>query len=191
MDQCWQAHLASRDLKRRVLMVSVILRPTVLKRLPLMGAPFKAAFTDDLGARAERLNEAMGLLAGVAQGMGFRRLTVSSGEWLELLGGLIGQPVVKSVSMKGQVLAEGLTKNQVLFTGKRVEIETSGAQRFGAIFGVKSYPARAWARMLDAPKHRARPRQRRAGGIARRRRAAGERAGSGRDQTTSGTHWGA
>ena len=150
VDRRWQAHLASRDLKRRVLMVSVILRPTALKRLPLMGALFKAAFTDDLGARAERLNEAMGLLAGVAQGMGFRRLTVSSGEWLGLLGGLIGQPVVKSVPMKGQFLAEGLSSSQFLFTGKRVEVETSGTRRFGAIFGVKSYPARTWARMLDA-----------------------------------------
>ena len=34
--------------------------------------------------------------------------------------------------------------------GKRVEIETFGTRRFGAIFGVKSYPARTWARMLDA-----------------------------------------
>eukprot|EP01041_Mallomonas_annulata_P032972 gene32972-55533_t len=51
VDRRWQAHLVSRDLKRRVLMVSVILRPTALKRLPLMGALFKAAFTDDLGAR--------------------------------------------------------------------------------------------------------------------------------------------
>jgi hypothetical protein len=128
-----------------------------LKRLPLMGALVKAAFTDDIGARAERLNEAMGLLAGIAQGMGFRRLTVSSGEWLGLMGGLIGQPVVKSVPMKGQFLAEGLSSSQFLFAGKRVEIETSGTLRFGAIFGVKSYPARTWARMLDALEAEHRP----------------------------------
>ncbi|OZA11112.1 MAG: hypothetical protein B7Y02_09320, partial [Rhodobacterales bacterium 17-64-5] len=46
VDRRWQAHLVSRDLKRRVLMISVILRPTALKRLPLMGALFKAAFAD-------------------------------------------------------------------------------------------------------------------------------------------------
>ncbi len=36
------------------------------------------------------------------------------------------------------------------FAGKRVEIDTGAGQRFGTIFGVKSYPARTWARMLDA-----------------------------------------
>jgi type IV secretion system protein VirB4 len=150
VDRRWQAHLANRGLKRRVLMISLILRPTTLKRLPLMGAIFKAAFSDDMTARAERLNEAMGLLAGVAQGMGFRRLTISSGEWLGYLGGLIGQPVVKALPMKGQFLADSLTTSQFTFRGKQVEIESAGGRRFGTIFGVKSYPARTWARMLDA-----------------------------------------
>lgn len=90
VDTRWQSHLRSRNLKRRVLVLSLILRPTVMKRMPLIGSLFKAAFTDDMSARAERLNEAMGLLAGVCQGLGFRRLTISSGEWLGLLGGLIG-----------------------------------------------------------------------------------------------------
>jgi len=150
VDRRWQAHLANRGLKRRVLMISLILRPTALKRLPLMGALFKAAFSDDMTARAERFNEAMGLLAGVVQGMGFRRLTISSGEWLGYLGGLIGQPVVKTLPMKGQFLADSLTTSQFTFRGKQVEIESVGGHRYGTIFGIKSYPARTWARMLDA-----------------------------------------
>ena len=124
--------------------------PTVLKRVPLIGALFKAAFTGDLGQRIERLNEAMGLLAGACQGLGFRRLTVSSGEWLGLLGVLLGQPMAKVLPMRGQFLAEAVASSQMIFAGKRVEIETSEGMRFGTIFGVKSYPARTWARMLDA-----------------------------------------
>ena len=100
--------------------------------------PEVSAATDDLGARAERLNEAMGLLAGVAQDMGFRRLTISSGEWLGLLGGVIGQPVVKSVPMRGQFLAEGLSSSQFLFTGKHVEIETSGSDEHAAMDALRA-----------------------------------------------------
>ena len=150
VDARWQGHLRARSLKRRVLMVSLILRPTALKRAPLIGALFKAAFTGDLGQRIERLNEAMGLLAGACQGLGFRRLTVSSGEWLGLLGVLLGQPMAKVLPMRGQFLAEAVASSQVTFAGKRVEIESGAGQRFGTIFGVKSYPARTWARMLDA-----------------------------------------
>ena len=131
-------------------MVSLILRPTALKRAPLIGALFKAAFTGDLGQRIERLNEAMGLLAGACQGLGFRRLTVSSGEWLGLLGVLLGQPMAKVLPMRGQFLAEAVASSQMIFAGKRVEMDTGSGTRFGTIFGVKSYPARTWARMLDA-----------------------------------------
>ncbi|OHC56242.1 MAG: hypothetical protein A3D16_18885 [Rhodobacterales bacterium RIFCSPHIGHO2_02_FULL_62_130] len=151
VDTRWQSHLRSRNLKRRVLVLSLILRPTAMKRMPLIGSLFKVAFTDDMSARAERLNEAMGLLAGVCQGLGFRRLTISSGEWLGLLGGLIGQPVAMILPMMGQFLAVSAAGLQATFAGKRVELETgAGTRRFGTIFGVKSYPARTWARMLDA-----------------------------------------
>ena len=150
IDRCWQDHLRGRDLKRRVLMVTLILRPTALNRVPILGHLFKATFTDDMTARAERLNEAMGLLAGVCQGLGFRRLGVSSGEWLGLLGVLMGQPMGKVLGMPGQFLATGMTSTQAIFKGKRFELETGAGMRFGAIFGVKSYPSRTWARMLDA-----------------------------------------
>ena len=51
VDARWQGHLRARTLKRRVLVVSLILRPTALKRAPLIGALFKAAFTGDLAGR--------------------------------------------------------------------------------------------------------------------------------------------
>src|SRR3989338_5976166 len=92
----------------------------------------------------------MGLLAGACQGLGFRRLTVSSWEWLGLLGGLLGQPMAKVLPMRGQFLSAAIASSQMTFAGKRVEIDTGAGQHFGTIFGVKSYPARTWARMLDA-----------------------------------------
>ena len=92
----------------------------------------------------------MGLLAGACQGLGFRRLTVSSGEWLGVLGVLLGQPMAKVLPMRGQFLSEAIASSQMTFAGKRLEIDTGAGQRFGTIFGVKSYPARTWARMLDA-----------------------------------------
>src|SRR3989338_2382269 len=92
----------------------------------------------------------MGLLAGACQGLGFRRLTVSSGEWLGLLCVLLGQPMAKVLPMRGQFLSAAIASSQMTFAGKRVEIDTGAGQHFGTIFGVKSYPARTWARMLDA-----------------------------------------
>jgi type IV secretion system protein VirB4 len=150
VDAQWQGHLRTRRLKRRVLVVSLILRPAALKRAPFIGALFKAAFNADLGQRSERLNEAMGLLAGVCQDLGFRRLTVSSGEWLGLLGALLGQPMARVLPMNGQFLAQSATALQVTFAGKRVALDSGDGPRFGTIFGVKSYPSRTWARMLDA-----------------------------------------
>jgi len=61
-----------------------------------------------------------------------------------------GQPIAKVLPMRGQFLSEAVASSQMTFSGKRVEIETGAGQRFGTIFGVKSYPARTWARMLDA-----------------------------------------
>ncbi|MEO8243563.1 MAG: type IV secretion system protein B4 [bacterium] len=150
IDRRWQDHLRGRSLKRRVLVVTLILRPTVLNRLPLFGSLFKAAFSDDLTARRERLDEAMGLLAGVCQGLGFRRLSISSGEWLGLYGVQLGQPMARILPMPGQFLDQFMLTLQATFQGKRVVLEAGGDQRFGAIFGVKSYPSRTWARMLDA-----------------------------------------
>ena len=150
IDGRWQKHLAARDLKRRVLVLSLILRPTALKRVPLIGHLFKAAFSDDMVSRAERLNEAMGLLAGVCQGLGFRRLSVASGEWLGLFGVALGQPMAKVLPMKGQFLAEAVTSVQATFAGKRVDLDSNAGRRFGTIFSVKTYPSRTWARMLDA-----------------------------------------
>lgn len=150
VDRRWQAHLGARSLKRRVLLVTLILRPALLDRTPILGHLFKAAFTADMAARRDRLDEAMGLLAGVCQGLGFRRMSVSSGEWLGLLGVLIGQPMARILPMPGQFLAPTMTALQMVFAGKRVALQSGAGARHGAIFGVKSYPPRTWARMLDA-----------------------------------------
>lgn len=150
VDRRWQAHLGARNLKRRVLLVTLILRPALLDRTPILGHLFKAAFTADMAARRDRLDEAMGLLAGVCQGLGFRRMSVSSGEWLGLLGVLIGQPMARILPMPGQFLAPTMTALQMVFAGKRVALQSGAGARHGAIFGVKSYPPRTWARMLDA-----------------------------------------
>ena len=150
VDRRWQAHLTARALKRRVLLVTLILRPTLLNRMPILGSLFRSGFVEDMGARRERLNEAMGLMAGVCQGLGFRRLTVTSGEWLGLLGVILGQPSANIQAMPGQFIAEGMTSLQAVFGGKQVRLDTGIGTRVGTIFSVKTYPARTWARMLDA-----------------------------------------
>lgn len=150
VDRRWQSHLKARALKRRVLLITLILRPTVLNRMPILGGLLKSGFVEDMSARRERLNEAMGLMSGVCQSLGFRRLTIASGEWLGLLGVVLGQPNARIQPMPGQFLAQAMTSLQAVFAGKQVRFETGMATRVGTIFSVKTYPARTWARMLDA-----------------------------------------
>ncbi|MGV8950841.1 MAG: hypothetical protein ACOH2M_07025 [Cypionkella sp.] len=145
VDQRWQSHLKARALKRRVLLVTLILRPTVLNRMPILGGLLKSGFVEDMSARRERLNEAMGLMSGVCQGLGFRRLTIASGEWLGLLGVVLGQPSARIQPMPGQFLAQAMTSLQAVFAGKQVRFETGMATRVGTIFSVKTYPGRTWA----------------------------------------------
>lgn len=150
VDRRWQSHLTARALKRRVLLVTLILRPTVLNRMLVLGSLFRSGFVEDMDARRERLNEAMGLMAGVCQGLGFRRQTISSGEWLGLLGVVLGQSMANILPMPGQFISQGMTSLQAVFGGKHVRLATGMGARVGTIFSVKTYPGRTWARMLDA-----------------------------------------
>ena len=150
VDRRWRDHLTSRNLKRRVILLTVCLRPMIGGRLPIIGSLVKSTFAGSLPGRKDRLNEAMGLLAGMYQSLGFRRLAVSDGEWLGLLAAVQGQSYGKIIAGPGQFIAQAMTAIDVNFTGKRFEIEGAGIRRYGAIFGVKSYPAKTWPMMLDA-----------------------------------------
>lgn len=149
IDRRWQAEIARRDLKRRVLVLTLAMRPGLAQKFGL-GRALRAGFEHDLAARRERMLEAMGLLAAMYQPVGFRRLKLSEGDWLGLLGAIQGQAFQAIHASPGQFLSTSMTNAETLFQGKMFRIDDGMALRFGTIFGVKSYAAKTWPTMLDS-----------------------------------------
>ncbi|MEQ8922328.1 MAG: type IV secretion system DNA-binding domain-containing protein, partial [Roseovarius sp.] len=94
--------------------------------------------------------EAMTLITAMFSASGVSRLTVSGGDWLALLGAVQGHAYRRAVAEPGQLLSETMTNFDVTFLGRTMVLDTGMGQRFGAIFGIKSYPSRTWPCMLDA-----------------------------------------
>jgi type IV secretion system protein VirB4 len=150
IDQRWQASLASRNLKARVLMLTVLIRPPISEKLPFLLGRAQRDFEVDLKARTAELEEAMNLVSRVFDPGASRRLTVSSGEWLALLVAIHGQTYARIIAGPGDLLAETMTNFEVTARGKTLIFEDGMKRRFGAIFGVKGYPGRTWGTMFDS-----------------------------------------
>ena len=149
VDLAWRASLARRALKQRVIVLTVLLRPGVTDHLPWLKGRATRDFNADLARRTRVLEEAMSLLQGMFAGSGLHRLAVSTGEWLSLLAAVQGQTYGRIIAEPGQLLAETMTNFEVTFQGKVMVLTDGGVTRYGAIFGVKSYPTRTWPSMLD------------------------------------------
>ena len=154
VDRRWLSDVTSRNLKRRVIMISLLLRPSISDKLGLSKffSPKKenAQFRAELIERKDKLNEAMRLLEGMHQGVGFRRLRVGDGEWLGLLGAVQGQSYQPRHAVPGQFLSTAGVNSEFTFKGKLVEIDNGQEKRFGALFGVQAYSPTTWPTMLDA-----------------------------------------
>ena len=152
VDHAWQASLKARDLKTRSLVLTVLMRPSIVQSFARLSGYFGSGrdFHKDLAVRIEALEEAMTLITAMFSASGVSRLTVSGGDWLALLGAVQGHAYRRAVAEPGQLLSETMTNFDVTFRGRTMVLDTGMGQRFGAIFGIKSYPSRTWPSMLDA-----------------------------------------
>ena len=149
VDAAWRRSLGARTLKRRVLMLSILLRPSIADRMPFGLGRARRAFRENAETRMAELDEAVGLVAETFREQGCRRLVVSSGEWLALLAAVHGQDYGRVVAAPGDLLAEAMTNFEVTFDGGTMHFEDGMRRRFGAIFGLRSYPSATWPSMLD------------------------------------------
>ncbi|WP_188129786.1 VirB4 family type IV secretion/conjugal transfer ATPase [Roseivivax sediminis] len=149
VDRRWREAIEEKDLKRRVLILTVAIRPSATQKLGL-GKAVRSAFEQDLAERKERIGEAMGLLQAMYHSVGFRRLRVSDGDWLGYFGTIQGQEYQPMHAMPGQFLSASMTNTQYLFRRKSFVIDNGMKRRFGAMFGVKAYPSKTMANVLDA-----------------------------------------
>ncbi|MFV1495629.1 type IV secretion system protein B4 [Phaeobacter sp. JH85H1] len=152
VDAAWQRSLRARDLKARTLMLTVLMRPSMPQAFSkVLGALGGGRdFQKDIDTRIVALEEAMTLLMAMYSDAGAARLTVSSGDWLAVLAAVHGQRYGKIIAAPGQLLADTMSNFDVSFQGKTMRLESGGSPRYGAIFGMKSYPSRTWPTMLDA-----------------------------------------
>lgn len=149
VDLAWRRSLTRRTLKRRVIVLTLLMRPSITDRLPWLMGRARSEFDLDLARRIDALEEAMSLVRGMYAGAGFRRLVVSDGEWLALLSAIHGQTYARMIAAPGQLLSETMTNFDVTFQGKVMVLESGMTKRFGTIFGIKTYPTRTWPTMLD------------------------------------------
>lgn len=150
VDRRWKSYLSSRGLLRRALVVSLIIRPTIGRRIPFLGRAMRLAFQEDLESRKARLEEGMEFLKGALRAAHARRLTIETGEWLGLLAATIGQETGHIQKLDTQFIASYLTDFDILFKEKEYEIETQRGRRHGAVISLKTYPVSTWPTMLDA-----------------------------------------
>lgn len=149
VDAAWQASLKRRTLKQRVIVLSLLMRPSITDKLPILLGRAKRDFKRDTETRAIELNEAMSLLQGMYSSAGFRRLKVSDGEWLALLAAIQGHTYEKIIAVPGQLLSEVMTNFDVTFEKRMMVLDDGMKKRYGAIFGFKTYPSKTWPTILD------------------------------------------
>lgn len=153
VDERWQSDIKRRKLQERVIVLTVAIRPSLASRVGFLSIFSQkkedSAFRAEILERIERLNEAMRLLAGMHKENGFRRLTLSGGEWLGLLATINGQPFQKRFALPHQYLSAAMSSSDFTFKNKVVEITDGQNTRYGAMLGVHAYCASTTPDMLD------------------------------------------
>ena len=155
VDAAWRGRVGEMGLQSRALFVSVMRRPALGSRIPVLGSLMGGrAFGADRAARMEELHEVMGFLEASLAAARPVRLTRHDGRWLGYLGALISAryhplgPFARPILIP---LCHQIGGSHVSFEGDMVRLTdgATGEERFGAVFGIKSYPPHTDVRVLD------------------------------------------
>jgi len=147
----WQAALDRASLRDRTLTVTIVRRPSGLKRLPLAQKKSIAKMQQETELALRQLGEVVGFLRSTFADQSPHVLGASSGELLGFLGALnTGQerPILPGSPLG--FLSQDVANTRVTFRGTHYEIsEGPAGQRFGTIFAVKNYPGKTSCDILD------------------------------------------
>jgi len=152
IDKAWQKHIAELGPKKRTLYLSVVRRPNISARLPILRKFATQNYLKDRHSRSQQLNEVVNFFKEALSGAKPVRLTRKDGEWLGYLGALNYGTYAPIAEGKGMTsLAVQASNCRAIFDGDLVTIrdEITGKLRYGAVFGVKNYPAITDVTMLD------------------------------------------
>ena len=155
VDAAWRARVAGLGLRSRALFLSVTRRPALGSRLPVLGSLMgRRAFGADRAARMEELQEVMGFLEASLEAARPERLTRHDGRWLGFLAALLSArhhpvgPLAQPILIP---LCHQIGGTHVAFEADTVRLTdgATGEERFGAVFGMKSYPPWTDAQVFD------------------------------------------
>ncbi|MDP5218823.1 type IV secretion system protein B4 [Ruegeria sp. 2205SS24-7] len=152
VDRRWQAHVASLACKKPQLYLSILRRPEIGARVPLLRSLAKQVWMKSRAARTRELDEVAGFFETALAAAKPVRLTNRSGEWLGYLGALLTgrfAPIARPQMLLP--VAYGLGSCRATFDGNtaRINCGTTGQTRFGALFSIKSYPALTDVSLFD------------------------------------------
>ncbi|MDN5788683.1 type IV secretion system protein B4 [Pseudorhodobacter sp.] len=153
IDRLWQAHIKALEPKKLRLYLTVIKRPNLGARLPILRKFAHRNYLNDRQERIGKLNEVMNFFEEALAPARPIRLTRAGGEWLGLLAALNSGafvPIAQSATFT--TLASQASNCRAIFERGSVIIrdEVTGAARYGATFAVKTYPSATDVSMLDA-----------------------------------------
>ncbi|KIC08828.1 type IV secretion system protein B4 [Leisingera sp. ANG-M1] len=153
IDRLWQGHIQNLAPKRQQLYLSVVRRPNLSARLPLLRKVATRHYIKDRTARIRQLNEVMSFFQEALSAANPVRLSKYGGEWLGFLAALNSgrfEPIAESAAFTS--LASQASNCRAIFDGDKITIQegVTGTRRYGALFAVKTYPSVTDVTMLDA-----------------------------------------
>lgn len=153
VDQLWQGHISELTPSRRQLYLSVIRRPNLTSRLPFLRALARKSWVRDRTTRVQELNEVVGFFEVALSSANPVRLTRKGGEWLGFLNTLNAgsfSPIAFGQSILP--ISQSLSNCRATFEDDIVTLTcaTTGTQKFGSLFSIKSYPSVTDVTLLDA-----------------------------------------
>ena len=134
IDRRWQSHIAGLAPKKKQLYLSIIRRPDLGARLPLLNVLGKGSWIKDRAARTRELNEVTGFFETALKAARPVRLTRENGEWLGYLGTtLSGQyaPIAAPVSPLPLAYCLGTVRTTFDRDTAILTCATTGQRRFG------------------------------------------------------------
>ena len=141
IDRRWQRHIRDLAPKKRCLYLSVVRRPNLASRLPILNRFATRNYLRDRDNRIQQLDEVVNFFKEALASANPVRLTRHGGEWLGYLGALNSgayMPIAEGKSF--QTLASQASNCRAIFDRDLVTIcdVLTGQLRYGAMFSALS-----------------------------------------------------
>lgn len=153
LDARWQHFMGVAGLRHRTTLVTITVRPSKVMGLWAKISGGKKQSEERLQKRIVRLNQIVSSFMETLASSKPRRMTISGGEWLGLLGTTIsGEYRPISPGRSFTPLNDLISNASVLFHGDGFTVFGSHSKntKFGAIVTLKDYPSETFAGVLDS-----------------------------------------